>query len=502
MTATAAQLLQPWTELKVPPTVAGIVPARLVSDSRELQAGDAFVAIPGGYNDGREYIEQAIDRGVSLVLAEVHSANDPAVIESGRKVPVIYLPDLSRLLSQVASVFYGQPTSGMHVFAVTGTNGKTTCSHLYAQLRSALDQPCGVIGTIGGGIYGGDIEATGFTTPDAITAQKVLAQIAQVGAQFVSLEASSHSLDQHRIAAVPIQTALFTNLSRDHLDYHGDMASYAASKWRLFESPQLKTAIINYDDAQGKQWLKQYRSSARLLTYSITSSDADVYVTDIVYRAAGVSAQLFTPWGSTEIVSPLIGTFNLSNLLGVMCALLAEGVALESLAKHSKNLQPVAGRMQRLPSVKGVAQVVVDYAHTPDGLEQALVSLRRHCAAKLWCVFGCGGDRDKGKRPQMGAIAERLADHLIITNDNPRSENAVEISADILSGLVDKRNAEVVLDRAQAINSAITRAGVKDLVLVAGKGHEDYQIIGAERLDFSDIVTCSHAMANKQVAQS
>ena len=494
MTATVAQLLKAWPELTLPADLAGMAVMRLVSDSRNIQAGDTFVALPGYCSDGRAYIRQAIERGAQLVLAQ----GDSGELDTINQVPVIYLPQLTQQLSQVAAEFFANPGQHLQVFAVTGTNGKTTCSHLYAHLRQGLNHSCGVIGTIGGGIYGQALTETGFTTPDAVTSQALLADIKQQGAKYVSLEASSHSLDQGRISALPIHTALFTNLSRDHLDYHGDMASYAASKWRLFESSALKIAVINYDDAQGKQWLQNYQQAATVLSYSIISNNADVYVGNVHYSPVGVSAQLHSPWGEGVLQSPLIGSFNLSNLLGVMTALLAEGVELDQLLQKVQTLTPVTGRMQSLPAVAGAAQVVVDYAHTPDGLEQALTALRLHCQGKLWCVFGCGGDRDTGKRPQMGAIAERLADHCLITNDNPRSEAPDQIAQEILAGMQQPAAAKVELDRACAIQWAVQQALQNDIVLVAGKGHEDYQIVGDQRLPFSDIDVSANALNNKK----
>lgn len=502
MSVTAAQLLQPWPELAVPSNVADCVPLRLVSDSREVQAGDAFVAIPGGYCDGRQYIEQAVERDAVLVLAETDSHNPPARVDDFHGVPVVYVPQLSQRLSSVAAIFYRRPAQSMPVFAVTGTNGKTTCSHLYAQLRTALGQRCGVIGTIGGGLYGEALVNTGFTTPDAITAQRLMAEFKSAGAQFVSLEASSHSLDQYRIEAIPVHTALFTNLSRDHLDYHADMADYAASKWRLFEKSGLQVAIINVDDVQGREWVSRGNGAKQTLTFSLADNRADVFVSEVEYTQSGVAAQLHTPWGSGRLVSPLIGSFNLSNLLGVITALLAEGVALELLLPLVESLAPVTGRMQLLPSVPGVAHVVIDYAHTPDGLEQALLSLQCHCRGQLWCVFGCGGDRDRGKRPLMAAVAEDLADCLVITNDNPIGEEPGQISADILAGLTNPADAAVILDRALAIRHAINHAKVDDVVLVAGKGHEDYQVIGDVRSHFSDWSECTQAMSQAQEAHT
>ncbi|BFM06224.1 UDP-N-acetylmuramoyl-L-alanyl-D-glutamate--2,6-diaminopimelate ligase [Halioxenophilus aromaticivorans] len=497
MTATVAQILEAWPQLNLPPNVVGMTPARLVSDSRKIQTGDAFVALPGYASDGRAYIDQAISCGAQLVIAEAESV----ACREQNKVPVISVPQLTQSLSRVAGRFYGNPANSLQVFAVTGTNGKTTCSHLYAQLRASLNDPCGVIGTIGGGIFGGDLTETGFTTPDAVTSQQLLAQIKRAGARYVSLEASSHSLDQGRISAVPVHTALFTNLSRDHLDYHGDMQNYAASKWRLFEFAGLKYAIINYDDQQGLQWLSSAQFNASVLSYSLSDSAADVYVTDVQYSQQGVTAFLHSPFGQASLQSPLIGSFNLSNLLGVVTALLVEGVSLTELMAKVKHLEPVTGRMQLVTAVPSAAQVVVDYAHTPDGLEQALTALRSHCQGQLWCVFGCGGDRDTGKRPQMGSIAERLADRCIVTNDNPRSEAPQAIADDILAGFTVPNRALVVLDRGQAIAEAIQRAAPADVILVAGKGHEDYQIIGEQRLAFSDIDISAKALAAKQQAE-
>lgn len=493
MTISARQLLQQWPEIAQLPQLAHINPARLIADSRSLQAGDAFIALKGMQVDARQFIEVALEQDVSLVLAEADG--EQARADFLQQAPVIHLPRLGQQLSRIAALFYGEPSAGLSIFAVTGTNGKTTCSHLYGQLMQRLNKTVGVIGTLGYGLVGQpSLQETGFTTPDAIALQSILADLKKSGASVIAMEASSHSLDQGRLNAVAIKGALFTNLSRDHLDYHGDMAAYAACKWRLFESAGLGYAVINIDDAQGALWAKSYSGKGRLVTYSVSNASADIYATSTEFSETGIQARLVTPAGEIDINSQLIGQFNLSNLLGVISAALAESNSLASVAEQVPYLTPVTGRMQKIEGPEFAPAVIVDYAHTPDGLQQALQALKGHGGQKIWCIFGCGGDRDAGKRPQMAAIAERMADRVVVTNDNPRTESPENILADIKTGFLQPEKVIVQLDRERAICETIAGAGAHDLILVAGKGHEDYQILGRERVHFSDIEICQKAL--------
>lgn len=511
----------PSEALVLTPEQARIPVSGVCIDTRQLKAGDAFFALHGHQFDGRPYIGKAIALGASVVFT---SGVEPSAYWRENTL-LIEWPNLLEQASQLAAAYFaalGEPRSCFdRVMAVTGTNGKTTCSHLYAQLWHWLGETPATIGTLGSGLLfdtsatdaSSSAEAlipTGYTTPDAITLQSELHRLRQQGANILSLEASSHSLDQYRMAAVPVTSAVFTNLTRDHLDYHGTMEAYAKSKARLFSYPHLKSVVINADDEQGLQWLRAFqpcKSSPKWYAYSLSPSEHSlhalndaielIHVENVVFESHGIRATLKTPWGTGQLETSLIGHFNLSNLLAVITSALAEGADFDSVLAAVPKLHAVKGRMELLnvrhqqkatSDIRPLPAVVIDYAHTPDALEQALAVIRQHVKGNIWCVFGCGGDRDSGKRPLMGEIAARLADHVVITNDNPRSESASAISDDILNGVSsgEVSKAHVELDRALAIEWALTHAGPLDWVLIAGKGHEDYQIIGKQRLSFSD----------------
>jgi UDP-N-acetylmuramoyl-L-alanyl-D-glutamate--2,6-diaminopimelate ligase len=367
------------------------------------------------------------------------------------------------------------------VVGVTGTNGKTTTTHLLAQ---ALDRPearCGLIGTLGSG-FPGQLDPSLHTTPDAISVHRLMAEFVNAGARTVCMEVSSHALDQARVAGVQFDIALFTNLTRDHLDYHGDMQAYAAAKARLFDFPHLKAVVINQDDAFGRELIKRTRGRARIVSFGLHGGDVQALSVDT--STDGLTLAIATPHGETRLRSSLLGRFNAANLLAALAVLLVAGIPLAEATSALAQTRPVAGRMERFGGVDGQPLVVVDYAHTPDALEKVLQALREHTQGKLVCVFGCGGDRDRGKRPQMGRIAEQLADVVILTNDNPRHEDPAAIINEIASGMQTTPSA--VPDRTQAIRVALSGACAGDIVLVAGKGHEDYQQVGDRRLDYSD----------------
>ncbi len=463
----------------------------LTLDSRQVQPGDAFVALKGASADGRTYIEEAIARGAVAVLVDVDA---PA---SAQSVPVVALPDLAAQLSKLADRLYHSPSEAIKVFGVTGTNGKTTCSLLMAQLAAVHWGPAGVIGTLGYGLLEAEgsiaeqmaaLVHTGLTTPDALSVQKTLRNLVDQGAQTVAMEVSSHSLVQGRAAAVRMTAALFTNLSHDHLDFHGDLVSYGAAKARLLDQPGLQVAVINQDDAWAASLVNEIPEGVQAVTYALDNQKADVYVTDRVEQRAGISALITTPWGQGELHSPLLGDFNLSNLLGVIATLCASGMALDDILSAVPTLVSAPGRMEPvvLDEQRQDVQVVVDYAHTPDALENTLKALSHHNTGRLWCVFGCGGDRDRAKRPKMGRLAEQYSDYVVVTNDNSRSEDPAQIAADILRGMDNDHQCLVIAERAQAIDLAIQQARAGDTVLVAGKGHEDYQIFARETLSFSD----------------
>ncbi|MES3040001.1 MAG: UDP-N-acetylmuramoyl-L-alanyl-D-glutamate--2,6-diaminopimelate ligase [Pseudomonadota bacterium] len=474
-------LAQIWSE--VPSQWAQVAVPALVSDSRQVKTGSIFVALAALHHDARSHIPAALAAGAGAVLAE--AGGDWLTHAEVKGVPILVVPDLTQRLGEFAARFHDQPAQAMTVMAVTGTNGKTSIANLIAGAALELGQRSAVIGTLGNGFYG-ELSASQFTTPDPLQLQGLLAGFRDQGAQLVAMEASSHGLEQGRMVGTPIHTALFTNLTRDHLDYHGDMASYAAAKGRLFSWPGLKAAVINADDAQGALYQQQLAVGVRCLRYSLQAdSDAEIVAESVQPSLDGLLLQVRTPWGRVVLKSALLGRFNASNLLAVMGGLLTLGYSLEQSAQALAAVAPVAGRMQCLREGQSPL-AVVDYAHTPDALEQALRAAREHTEGKLWCVFGCGGGRDTGKRSEMGRIAATLADVLVLTTDNPREEAPESILRDIQQGL-NGRPATILVDRAEAIAHALKNAASDDVVLIAGKGHETYQEIMGARYPFNDV---------------
>lgn len=473
----------------LPEALLDVPVSGLCLDSRNVEPGDVFVAMPGFAQDGREYIAQAFVRGAVAVLAEANAGYDFPVIDDQR---VVLIADLNRKLSEISGRFFAEPSEQMALVGVTGTNGKTTCSQLLAQLFSLLDRPAGVVGTLGCGVVAAGKSALkniGMTTPDAITTQALLAGYVDDDIDRVVMEVSSHSLDQSRVKALAFHSAVFTNLSRDHLDYHGDLVSYAGAKMQLFAMPGLMNAVINIDDSIGAEIATKLPPSVNLCGYSLLNSNASIYADDVILSASGVFANIHTPWGSGELRSRLLGRFNLQNLLAVIGSACLQGLAFDEVLAVAPRLQSVSGRMELFfPGVDSDSgpKVVVDFAHTPDALKSVLETLREHCEGRLWCVFGCGGDRDRGKRSQMGAIASQLSDRIVVTSDNPRNENPKAIIEEVCSGIPSNSDREIFVDREEAIHFAIQSAADNDIVLVAGKGHESYQLIGAKSLPFSD----------------
>lgn len=461
-------------------------------DSRTIGKGEVFIALYGysGRQHGHDFIEQALNNGASAVLLDTSDALAQPYWQQQR--PCIPVQDLLMKLSEIAANFYDDPSANLQIVGVTGTNGKSSITHFIAQL---LPPPCGLIGTLGYGIYG-ELRAGNHTTPQATTVQQLLADFHQRQVPWVAMEVSSHGLHQGRVDSVHIDTAVFTNLTRDHLDYHGDMQTYAETKRRLFHWPGLKTAVINLDDSFGKQLAAELVPSVRLLSYSLTDHSASVFVQHYEVQDDGVMAQVSTPWGMLHLQIPLLGAFNLSNVLAAVSVALNWGVTLEQVQAAARTLCPVTGRMEVLQH-PGYARAIIDYAHTPDALEQTLKALKAHCRGRLICVFGCGGDRDQGKRPLMGAIAAQWADQMIITTDNPRHEAADAILADIIAGVPEGTDWQRQPDRTLAIQTALTQAQADDFVLIAGKGHECYQEIAGTRLHFSD-----HEVVNQVFAQA
>ncbi len=467
----------------------GVVVRGLVQDSRAVQPGDGFVAIGGFGVHGLAFAEQARESGASAILFE-----PPAPVATPAPADAIAVPGLRSRLGEMADRFHARPSQQMTVVGVTGTNGKTSTVQLLSQAWHLRGTRCGSIGTLGAGIYG-QVAATGFTTPLVLQLHALLGQMRDSGARAVAMEVSSHALDQGRVDGVHFDVGVFTNLSRDHLDYHGDMESYGAAKAKLLAWPGLKAAVINLDDAFGQSLAGTLPQGLRAIGLSSRDNDAaTLRATGLQMHAAGLSFELAVDGGTHSVQSRLLGRFNVDNLLAVAGALYALGDAPAEIARTLSRLQPVHGRMNRLGGDAGKPLVVVDYAHTPDALEQALASVRSHAQGRVICVFGCGGERDTGKRAQMGASAERLADVLVITDDNPRSEDGDAIVADILSGLERAADVVVLRDRAQAIARAINDATAEDIVLVAGKGHEPYQDINGERHSFDDTVVARQCL--------
>ncbi|AOF53948.1 UDP-N-acetylmuramoyl-L-alanyl-D-glutamate--2,6-diaminopimelate ligase [Rodentibacter caecimuris] len=458
----------------------------LVLDSRKVKTGDLFVAIKGHQVDATCFIEQAILAGASAIVAETGSVDMHLSVVYQQQKPVIYYYNLSSNLSEIADKFYDSPSKKLTLVGVTGTNGKTTVSQLLAQWVRHLGHKSAVMGTIGNGLLGQVVEAKN-TTGSPIEIQSSLASFINASADFVAIEVSSHGLVQHRVEALDFNVAIFTNLSRDHLDYHGTMEDYTQAKKRFFFDLSPDLQILNADDPVGAEWLKSLPNGIAVSCEANFQPNSKQWLKAVSARFTheGTIIDFTSSWGNGTLNSPLIGAFNVSNLLLAMATLLALGYSLESLINSVSTLQGVRGRMEMI-KVEEKSAVIVDYAHTPDALEKALVAAREHCNGKLWCIFGCGGDRDRGKRPLMAKVAEQFADMVIVTTDNPRTEEPDQIEADIVSGFSNMDNVGLISDRAQAIEFAIQGAQKNDLILIAGKGHEDYQIVGNEILHFSD----------------
>ncbi len=445
------------------------------ADSRRIEPGWLFLAAPGMRADGRAFVAGALARGAVAIVHE-HGELPLAV-----SVPAIPVRGLSARIGEIADRFFGSPSRKVFVVGVTGTNGKTTCTHLLAQVLDTAEARCGLIGTLGVGFPDALAPAT-HTTPDAISVHGLFNRFVRDGAASVCMEVSSHALDQGRVQGVAFDVAVFTNLTRDHLDYHGTMQDYAAAKTRLFDVAGLRAAVINRDDELGRALIEKVAQRMKVVSFGF--EQGDVRATQVIPATDGLTLKVATPRGEITLHSPLLGRFNAANLLAVLAVLLESGMDLKHAAARLSLARPVAGRMERFGGGASRPLVVVDYAHTPDALQQALAALREHTRGRLWCVFGCGGDRDRGKRPLMGGIAERLADVVLLTDDNPRHEPAQSIIDDILAGM--QTTPTVVRERRQAIRLALREASGGDVVLIAGKGHEDYQQVGDERHAYSD----------------
>ena len=460
-------------------------------NSRKLAKGDIFVAVPGSQRDGRDFIEQALEAGAALVLAQGSGSHGDVELDG----QVLKLPHLSSRLGELGRALYKVP-GDMEVIAVTGTNGKSSVTHYIAALSEALGTPAGLVGTLGVGRPGA-LSDSGLTTPGPLALQATLAELAQQGVKRIALEASSHALDQYRLDAVNVSVGVFTNLTRDHLDYHGSMAAYAASKAKLFRRSELSLAVVNADHPLARLMLAGCSSRVRVLA---TGQDEAVTLRVLDWQAFdwGQQAMVATPDGEKMLRLKLMGRFNLDNVLLAMAVLYGLGEPLDALFEAAASLMPVPGRMELYGAV-GAPSVVVDYAHTPDALTSALQALRAHLAdaGKLWCVFGCGGERDTGKRVEMARAAEQLADYIVVTDDNPRHESAEQIREQILSGFAAVQPMEIG-ERSDAVAAAIQQAAAQDVVLIAGKGHEAYQEVKGVRYAYSDSEEIQRAFAQRE----
>jgi UDP-N-acetylmuramoyl-L-alanyl-D-glutamate--2,6-diaminopimelate ligase len=504
MTGPNAQVAQILAWLRAHAGAAAAGRGDLQLDSRRVEAGDVFVALPGavaGGDDGRRYLQAARDRGASAALVEEEGFDGV-----DRGWPVLPVRGLRALLGQLAARHYGLPSESMQVIGVTGTNGKTSTAFWIAQMLARAGKRCAVLGTVGSGFPGEALLDSRLTTPDAIGLQREVLRLRDAGARALAMEVSSIGLEQGRVNGMRFDVAVFTNLTRDHLDYHGTMAAYEAAKTLLFDWPTLTAAVLNLDDPAGRRLLtrltgRAHAGALRITGYTTYAGALDAAASaalahvlsarDVRVASGGVEFTLQYGRSELRLDVPLVGTFNVANLLATIGAVLACGVDLQTACSAAPQLLPPPGRMQRVRTRNGAEPLaVVDYAHTADAIEQALLALRPLAAArggKLWIVFGAGGDRDPGKRAPMGAAAGRYADRVVVTSDNPRSEDPAAIVAAVAAGVPRRLNVEVVVDRAEAIAHALEAAEPRDVVLIAGKGHETTQEVAGVKRPFSDV---------------
>lgn len=478
-----------------------IIVSGLVHDSRKAKPGDLFVAYHGHATHGLLYAVDAVNKGVNTVLWGGDCDGAEEIIKQiASRAVCIYCDDLREKVGEIASRFYAYPSSDLNMIGVTGTDGKTSITHFVAQCLDRPDDRCGILGTLGNGFIG-DLEHTGMTTADALDVHQSLNAIRECGATRAVMEVSSHGLDQGRINAVYFDTAVFSNFSQDHLDYHETLEKYAEAKSKLFSMPGLRVAVINLDDAFGLELAEKCKKYLCVWGYSMqadvselkSSADFIVHARSVEALEDGFNIKVKTPKGSGGFSIRLMGSFNVSNVLATLTTLLVSNIHFDDAITRLAELHPVAGRMETT-SVAGKPVVIIDYAHTPKGLEAACRAVKQHYQGALWCVFGCGGDRDKSKRPLMAAVAEQFADRVVVTSDNPRHEDPQRIIDDVMQGFNHKAQIEVIIDRRQAIDFAISQAGVNDVVLLAGKGHESSQIVGDVHIAFDDRSVARHSL--------
>ena len=495
-TPTLGQLLAGYTPISAAWAAEPIT--GLATDSRVIRPGEVFFALRGEKHHGLKFFDAVQAAGAAAVVWE--PPYDNSVTISGQEIPLVAVPQLRQKLGPISARYWGEPSRHLRVVGITGTDGKTSCAHFIAQALSDNDSAaCGILGTLGIGSYG-RVQPSVHTTPDPFACQIWLAGLRAADRRCAAMEVSSHALEQGRVNGIEFAVAVLTNLTRDHLDYHGSLEAYAAAKRRLFLEHRPHWSILNLDDAFGRQLTVDLHPSAHKVGYGFNARPDElthfVGCDSLVLTPAGLRMQVRSSWGDGELQVGLLGRFNAHNLLATLATLLVLDMPFAEAMERVARTATVPGRMERWGGVGGQPLVVVDYAHTPHALEQVLSTLREHGGRRLWCLFGCGGDRDPGKRPLMGAVAERLAARVIVTDDNPRTEDPDRIVSDILAGLHNPDNALVIRDRRAAIERALTDADADDIVLVAGKGHEDYQIIGTERLPFSDRMIVRQCLAS------
>ena len=464
----------------------------LSTDSRRIGPGDLFLACGGLTTKGHKFIHDAVRYGACAVLYD--SVEGLPDIGLEKSVPVVAVDDLSSKIGLLAARFFQNPSKGLVVTGVTGTNGKTSCSHILAHaLSKATASPAGVLGTLGYGVCG-ELEKASHTTPDAITVHRLMDKMRRCGTKDVVMEVSSHGLHQGRIVGVDVDVAVLTNISRDHLDYHQTMQAYVDAKRRLFSWPSLKCAVINLDDAYASYMFEAVSPGVERIGYTLGGSEKFIEKSEVkLVRGSILNASTFgsevlvkSEWGEASFKTSLIGEFNVSNLLAALSVLLWRGVDFDEALARLATVRPLLGRMEVVANAESSPTVIIDYAHTPDALEKALTTIKHVSACKLWCVFGCGGNRDQGKRAQMGRIAQQYADEVVVTDDNPRFESPRQIVDDILSGMSNRESVHTISNREQAVAYALNHATAGDVVLIAGKGHEDYQDVQGQRTFFSD----------------
>jgi UDP-N-acetylmuramoyl-L-alanyl-D-glutamate--2,6-diaminopimelate ligase len=472
----------------------------IASDSRRIRPGYLFLACAGLRSHGLDYAAAAAEAGAAAIAFEPRDARP----QDGPAIPMIAVPGLTGHLGEIANRFFGHPSEAVRVLGVTGTNGKTTVAWLAAQCLNRLGRDCGYIGTLGSGLAEIRI-GDSMTTPAVVELHETLAGFRDAGAGYAAIEVSSHALAQGRVDGVAFDTVMFTNLTRDHLDYHGSMRQYEEAKARLFLDYSARHRIINLDSEFGAQLAERCGPDAITVSTKfdrVANGRAYVFVRSVVAQTGGSQVRIASSWGEAAFLLPLPGDFNVANAVVVLGLLLRQGVALDEACELLTTTSAPPGRLERVAAADGQPAVYIDYAHTPAAIDGALRALKAHCRGRLWCVFGCGGNRDAGKRPQMGRAAERLASHVVVTSDNPRDEAPGAIIDQIVAGLVQPARATVIEDRAAAIAWTIRAAAADDVVLVAGKGHEHYQVIGDKRLEFSDYAVAQANLAARGEGRS